>query len=150
MNPDPEPAPEYTSEKSPLHTAYRGNGKIARLPWPIRDQISRWIVDGLSYPHIIKRLGDRGAGLNPNLTEWEKRGHKNLLAEQAFIARTHSRQETPHQLLSDFDATHVSHAALPSQTEAEVRRKAELSRRQPSTFNPIDPAAPRINAQKRA
>jgi hypothetical protein len=91
----------------------RAHGKVARLPKATRDQINFWMRDGLSYPDIIQRLGPQGEGLTPNnLSEWKRRAHQDWLVEQAFIERTRARQETPGDLVRDFDATAVSHAAL--------------------------------------
>src|SRR5690349_8008048 len=92
---------------------HRGHGKVARLPKPVRDQINHWLVDGLSYPQIIQRLGDDGQDLKPdNLSQWKKRGHQDWLLEQAWLAQTRSRQEPASDLSADFDATHLNHAAL--------------------------------------
>src|ERR1043166_4214942 len=65
MNPETQPAPDPSivpepnaddsSSKSTGHA--RANGKIARLPKTARDQINRWILDGVTYPDIIYRLG---------------------------------------------------------------------------------------------
>ena len=71
------------------------------------------ILDGVPYPAIIQSLGDSGKHLNCiNLTRWRKGGYKDWLAEQAFVERTRARQETPGELVQDFDATEVNHAAL--------------------------------------
>jgi hypothetical protein len=71
------------------------------------------LQDGLTYSSIIKALGEDGKGLNVvNLSRWRKGGYQDWLAEQAFILGTRARQETPHQLVQDFDATEVSAAAL--------------------------------------
>ena len=111
MNTNPV-APETTAGPSPAH-AGRANGKIARLPKTIRDQINHWLLDGVSYPDIIQRLGEHGKDLRPaNLSEWKKRAYQDWLVQQAFIERTRSRQETPGDLVRDFDATEVNHAAL--------------------------------------
>jgi hypothetical protein len=92
---------------------YRGNGKVARLPKPLRDQINQWVLDGASYPDIIQRLGDHGKGLNPgHLCEWKKRGFQDWLLEQAWLAETRARQEPAADLSADFDATQLNHAAL--------------------------------------
>ena len=89
-----EPTPAAKQESPTLATAYRGNGKIARLPRPIRDQINHWLADGFSYPDIIKRLGDHGKGLKPDhLCEWKKRGYKDWLAEQDKTARETAERE---------------------------------------------------------
>ncbi len=95
------------------HSKGRANGKVARFPKVIRDQINNWLLDGFSYPDIIKRLGEHGKSLKPdNVSQWRKRGHQDWLVEQAFIARIRARQETPSELTRDFDATEVGHAAL--------------------------------------
>src|SRR5438105_1825612 len=92
---------------------HRGNGKIARLPKPIRDQVNQWILDGLPYPQIIKRLGDHGKNIKPdNLFQWKKYGHQHWLLEQTWLSQTRARQETATDLSADFDATQVNHAAL--------------------------------------
>jgi len=71
------------------------------------------IQDGVTYPAIIQRLGEEGKGLNVmNLSRWKDTGYQDWLLEQAFIARTRARQETPGELVRDFDATEVNHAAL--------------------------------------
>ena len=95
------------------HSFRRNNGNVARLPKTIRDNINQMIEDGVTYPEIIKRLGDHGKDLKPdNLSQWKKRGYQDWLAEQAFIARIRARQETPSELVRDFDGTDVNHAAL--------------------------------------
>jgi len=92
---------------------WRRNGNVARLPKPLRDKINSMILDGVPYPAIIQSLGEDGKHLNGvNLTRWRKGGYKDWLAEQAFIERTRARQETPAELVRDFDATEVNHAAL--------------------------------------
>lgn len=72
------------------------------------------IRDGLTYRAIIKNLGEDGKTLSPvNLSRWKNGGgYTDWLVEQAFIERTRARQETPTQLVQDFDATQVNHAAL--------------------------------------
>jgi len=102
------PAPEPT----PLFD-YRGNGKVARLPKNIRDQVNHWLVDGLTYPEIIERLGEHGKDFKPdNLSQWKKRGHQDWLAEKAFLEQTRLRQEITQEMVQDFDGTQVNHAAL--------------------------------------
>jgi hypothetical protein len=93
--------------------AYRGVGKVARLPKPARDKICAWMLNGLSYPDIIERLGPDGKDLKPgHLCEWRKRGYQDWLLEQAWLSRTRTRQEPATDLSANFDATMVGHAAL--------------------------------------
>ena len=57
-----EPAAQPASAAQSGHDA-RANGKVARLPKALRDQINQWILDGVTYPDIIQRLGEHGQGL---------------------------------------------------------------------------------------
>ncbi len=92
---------------------WRRRGNVARLPKATRDQINHMLDDGCTYAAIIESLGDCGKQLDEsNLTRWKKGGYQDWLAEQAFIDRTRSRQETPAELVRDFDGTDVNHAAL--------------------------------------
>jgi hypothetical protein len=92
---------------------YRRNGNVARLPKAVRDRINVMIQDGLPYKKIIQSLGEDGKGLGiSNLSHWKDGGYQDWLVEQAFIARTRARQETPAELVRNFDATEVNHAAL--------------------------------------
>ena len=71
------------------------------------------IQDGVSYPAIIESLGDAGKQLNVvNLCRWRRGGYKDWLLEQSWLADIRTRQESAADLTSDFDATHVNHAAL--------------------------------------
>src|SRR6267142_3890207 len=54
---DPEssgnpPIQQSTPSSHPAVGEYRGNGKVARLPKSVRDQINNWMLDGVSYPDI--------------------------------------------------------------------------------------------------
>jgi len=115
MNPEPQiPTKIATPPPEPSTPfAYRGKGKVARLPKPVRDKICNWMLDGLSYPDIIQQLGPDGKDLNPgHLCEWKKRGYQDWLLEQAWLAETRARQEPAADLSADFDATQLNHAAL--------------------------------------
>ena len=114
MTPNTEtPTPQTPAPEPAAPFAHRGNGKVARLPKPIRDQVNQWLLDGLSYPDIIQRLGDHGRDLTPNcLSQWKKRGHQDWLLEQSWLAQTRARQEAASELSAGFDATQVNHAAL--------------------------------------
>jgi hypothetical protein len=101
-------------------------GKVARLPKTLRDQINQMLRDGLSYPAIIKKLQPPNTPshqhstsqflpypiLEKNLSHWQQGGHQDWLKEQAWIEKTRARQETALDLMGDFDATQVNHAAL--------------------------------------
>jgi len=94
-------------------TAYRGNGFVARLPKTMRDQLNQMMLDGVSYPEIIKRLGDPASHLKPDhLSEWKKRGHKDWLVQQDWLAERRARRESAADLIQDCDATQVNQGAL--------------------------------------
>jgi len=67
-NPDaasqPDPKTPIPEAASPFE--YRGNGRIARLPKHLRDQVNTLMRDGVSYPDIIQRLGEHGKDLKPD------------------------------------------------------------------------------------
>ena len=95
----------------------RRNGNVARLNKEVRDRINVMIEDGVSYPEIIERLGEDGKGISvSNLSRWKDGGYADWLAEQAFVERLRARQETSRELVKDFDATEVNHAALQLET----------------------------------
>ncbi len=96
-----------------LEKERRRNGNVARLPKAVRDRINRMIEDGVPYAEIIESLGEEGKGLDKwNLTRWKEGGYRDWLAERAFIERIRARQETPQELVREFDGTEVNHAAL--------------------------------------
>ncbi len=91
----------------------RRNGSVARLSKEVRDKLNVMLDDGVPYAEIVKSLGEDGKGLSAwNLTRWKDGGHQDWLAERAFVEQLRMRQETPRELVKDFDATEVNHAAL--------------------------------------
>ena len=62
----------------------RRNGKIARLPDAIRDQVNQMIHDGLPYDNISAWLADQGhPGIcKMNLSRWAHGGYRDWLDEQ--------------------------------------------------------------------
>src|SRR5258705_5720663 len=101
------------SAKTEDSTNGRSNGKIARLSKTIRDQINHWLEDGVSYPEIIRRLGDDGKDLTPNnVSQWKKRGHKDWLLHQDWLAERRARQESAADLIHGPDVTEVNQGAL--------------------------------------
>ena len=81
----PAPAPCLVS---------RGNGFVARLPKTMRDQLNQMMLDGVSYPQIIKRLGDPASHLKPDhLSEWKKRGHHDWLLQLLFLVQREAHRD---------------------------------------------------------
>ena len=111
MNSQPQilPLPSEPTEASepnasisqPPTFTHRGKGKIARLPKALRDQINEWILDGLSYPDIIERLGDQGKELKPgHLSEYKKRGHQDWLRQREWFEHVTAKSEFAQDLLA--------------------------------------------------
>ena len=75
------PGPQPDESANPAHT-HGGNGKIARLPKKLRDQVGIMLLDGVPYAKIIEALGEHGEGiLEPNLKNWKAYGFKAWLIE---------------------------------------------------------------------
>jgi len=61
---------------------HRGNGKIARLPKAVRDQINQMLLDGVPYAKIAESIGEPGKDLNDdNLGNWKKKGFQDWLMD---------------------------------------------------------------------
>ena len=80
---------------------HRGNGKIARMPKTVRDQINNWILDGVPYPEIIQRLGDQGKVINPrNFSEFKKRGHQDWIRQREWFEHITAKSEFSKDILA--------------------------------------------------
>jgi len=68
------PSDDPTQSDAPPSSAghARATGKIARLPKSLRDQVNQWILDGVTYPDIIQRLGIV-VGADDDLEHWRSR-----------------------------------------------------------------------------
>src|SRR5438445_8133756 len=111
------PKIQQPTNPPPSHPAFgtgnRGNGKVARLPKNVRDQINNWILDGVSYPGIIERLGEHGKDLKPNhLYEWKKRGYQDWLIEREWLDRLSSKAEFSADILAAPNSAGLHEAGL--------------------------------------
>ena len=71
------------------------------------------MLDGVPYADIIGRLGEQGKHLKPDhLYQWKKRGHKDWLVQQDWLAERRARRESAADLIQDCDATQVNQGAL--------------------------------------
>lgn len=108
----PPPQPE-TESLAPATYTHRGKGRIARLPKALRDQVNCWILDGVSYPEIIERLGLDGKDLNPgHLCEYRKRGYQDWLREREWYDNVASKSEFSKDLLTAPDVNSLHEAGL--------------------------------------
>src|SRR2546428_10347776 len=103
--PTPAPEAEIHPPQPTIACSYRGNGHVARLPKSVRDQINNWMLDGVAYAEIIGRLGEQGKHLKPDhLYQWKKRGHKDWLVQQDWLAERRARPGTAADPIPDFGA----------------------------------------------
>jgi hypothetical protein len=72
----------------------RRNGKVARLPFALREQINQMLDDGLPYKTIIQNLGEPGKHLNEdNLSNWRLGGYQDFLKVQAINDRARTQTQ---------------------------------------------------------
>jgi hypothetical protein len=85
---------------SPWRPGKARNGKIARLPEPVREQINLMLLDGLTYEAIIAKLGTDGKHLNyHNLKRWRQGGYQDWLLARQAGGRSQIRKEFLQKLL---------------------------------------------------
>jgi hypothetical protein len=120
MNSQPEilnPAtPErqiQTPSEDLLTFQHRGNGKVARLPKPIRDQINQMLLDGLSYAEVIERLGEQGKDLRTdNIGEWKRRGYQDWLLQREWLEQLTSKSSFSTDILAAPETSGLHEAGL--------------------------------------
>lgn len=79
----------------------RLKGKIARLPYDLRNQVNLWLRDGASSQLIIQRLAEAGhPGINEvNITHWYQGGHQDWLKNQDRISELSARREAAMEMV---------------------------------------------------
>jgi hypothetical protein len=78
----------------------RRNGKVARLPASLREQINLMLDEGLPYKLIIQKLGPAGQHLNEdNLSNWRLGGYQDSLRALAIKERARAQTEAAADLL---------------------------------------------------
>jgi len=71
------------------------------------------ILDGVSYPDIIERLGEHGKGLKPgHLCEWKKHGYQDWLLEREWLDRLSSKSEFSADILAAPNSANLHEAGL--------------------------------------
>src|SRR3954471_1627782 len=107
--PDPPDAPAPKPSAQPSTPKYRPKGKSAWLPASIRNKINQLLLDGLSFPAILKALGPDGAGLNVNsLWRYHKGPYRHWLREQHWLASARAKQESAAELFRGIDSSSVN------------------------------------------
>jgi hypothetical protein len=92
MTPTLESTPSSTPDLTVLPTDdnHRGNGKVARLPKVLRDQVNRMLDDGFSYKAIIEKLEQSADPplpyklLEMNISRWKDNGYQHYLRHQEW------------------------------------------------------------------
>src|SRR6266571_4677076 len=80
----------------------RRNGKVARLPAALRDQINHMLDDGVPYKSIIERLGEAGKHLNEdNISNWRLGGYQDYLNALQINDRARTQTEAAADVLRD-------------------------------------------------
>src|SRR5436189_4825362 len=71
----------------------RRNGKVARLPSALREQINHMLDDGVPYKTIIQKLGEAGKHLNKDsISNWRSGGYQDYL--KAHLINDRARTQT--------------------------------------------------------
>ena len=87
----------------------RRNGKVARLPAELRDQINRLLDDGIPYKTIIEKLGEPGKHLNEdNISNWRLGGFQDYLNAQAINDRARAQTEAAADVIRETGHTDPS------------------------------------------
>lgn len=82
----------------------RRNGKVARLPAALCNQINLMLDDGVPYKQIIASLCPAGAHLNEdNLSNWRLGGYQDYLKAQLLTDHARTQTEAAADLLRDTD-----------------------------------------------
>src|SRR5437016_4518125 len=80
----------------------RRNGKVARLPSALRDQINHMLDDGVPYKTIIERLGEAGKHLNKDsISNWRLGGYQDCLKAQLINDRARTQTEAAADVVRD-------------------------------------------------
>ena len=80
----------------------RRNGKVARLPLALREQINHMLDDGVPYKTIIERLGEAGKHLNKDsISNWRLGGYQDYLKAQLINDRARTQTEAASDVVRD-------------------------------------------------
>ena len=97
-----------TSSSSVGKEVSRRNGKVARLPKLVRDQINQMLLDGVFYADIIKNLGEHGKHLHiPNISRWKDGGYQDWLKERQQVEAERVLFEGVTSLVAKTDAEEI-------------------------------------------
>src|SRR2546426_10356034 len=99
--PDPS-AYELNRQLKACQSKSRRNGKVARMPLALREQINQMVDDGVPYKKIIAKLGEAGKHLNEdNISNWRLGGYQGYLKSQLVNDRARTQTEAAADVLRD-------------------------------------------------
>lgn len=80
------------------------NGKVARLPFQLRELVSRLLFDGYTHTHIVQELHDAGylEISRQNVTNWARGGYKDWLKQRQAIESIALKSTSLQQSRIDF------------------------------------------------
>ena len=88
-------------------------GMIAHFEKEVRDEISRMIWDGKSYPKIITAMGAKGIKLNKGvLTTWRQGGYQDWMSEQEQVLHLGRIREFALQVVKETQGTAIQEAGM--------------------------------------
>jgi hypothetical protein len=92
----------------------RRNGRIARLPKKVRDQVSELLQDGLSYQKVSEWLAKEGIeGIDDDCVgNWFHGGHQDWLQEQERLMELRATREFAFQMAAQTSGGSVQEAGL--------------------------------------
>lgn len=104
--------PDLNTLLPPPEPNHRRKGKVARLPKSIRDDLNQLLLDGVSYPDILRDLGEKLPGVNEdNLSNWKLGGYQDWLRQQQRIDHLQSRHELALDILRESAGTTIQEAS---------------------------------------
>jgi hypothetical protein len=91
----------------------RRNGKFARLPQALREELNVMLRDGATYREIIERAAQAGIRLGGgNIVTWKKGGYQDWLKEQSQFETIKARREFALALLQANSGATIQEAGL--------------------------------------
>ena len=105
----------------PIVSPNHRQGKVARLPKPVRDKINLMLLDGLAYARIISVLGEDGKMLNEdNIANWKSGGYQDWLAEQKVLEEMRIRRDYAIEFVRENEGATL-HEATNKMATAQIR-----------------------------
>jgi hypothetical protein len=118
MNPqDQDQIQTPAGENNNNGSNHRGNGKIARLPKALRDQVNLMIRDGIPYPSIRQQFQEQGHTELDDITDqnfhnWKVAGYQRWLREQEWRDDMKQTRAEALECIGGEDDSKLEHVAL--------------------------------------